>query len=210
MELGDGSAVRLTVSRYYTPTGRSIQKTYKNGNKDYYQRFTDRYHSGELISMDSIKVVDSLKFTTPLGKVVYGGGGIVPDVFVPIGTNEEEAVESMDSVGFISYFAFEHLDEDRQRYADYTEEDFVANFRVDDILFERFIDYAVRSNLSLRFYDFEESVKLYIKAALAEQLYGANVHAKIKSNADAMLQEVLNLDHPVVNQEESEEIEAVN
>ena len=194
MELGDGSAVRLTVSRYYTPTGRSIQKTYKNGNKDYYQRFTDRYHSGELISMDSIKVVDSLKFTTPLGKVVYGGGGIVPDVFVPIGTNEEEAVESMESVGFISYFAFEHLDEDRQRYSDYTEEEFIANFRVDDILFERFIDYAIRSNLSLRFYDFEESVKLYIKAALAEQLYGANVHAKIKSKADTMLQEVLNLD----------------
>ncbi|HAI41539.1 MAG TPA: peptidase S41, partial [Maribacter sp.] len=106
MALGDGSAVRLTVSRYYTPTGRSIQKTYANGTKDYYQRFTDRYHSGEMISVDSIKVADSLKFVTPKGKVVYGGGGIIPDVFVPIGSNEEEAVDSMDNLGFISFFVF--------------------------------------------------------------------------------------------------------
>ena len=210
MELGDGSAVRLTVSRYYTPTGRSIQRTYKNGNKDYYQKFTDRYHSGELISVDSIKVADSLKFKTPKGKVVYGGGGIIPDVFVPIGSNEEEAVESMDSVGFISYFIFEHLDEDRQRYIDYTEEEFVANFRIDDIIFERFVDYAINSNLNMRFYDFEDSVKLYLKAALAEQLFGANVHAKIKSEADAMLKQVLELDNPVIQQQEAEAIEENN
>lgn len=210
MDLGDGSAVRLTVSRYYTPTGRSIQKTYKNGVKDYYQRFTDRYHSGELVSLDSIKVVDSLKFTTPKGKVVYGGGGIIPDVFVPIGSNEEEAVESMDSVGFISYFIFEHLDEDRQRYADYTQEGFIRDFKVDDILFERFVDYAIRRKVNIRFFDYEASVKLFLKAALAEQLYGPNVHAKIKAAADAMLKQVLELDNPLVKQGDAEKIEATN
>lgn len=210
MDLGDGSAVRLTVSRYYTPTGRSIQRSYKNGNRDYYQKFTERYHNGELTSVDSIQVADSLKFKTPKGKLVYGGGGIIPDVFVPIGSNEEEAVESMDSLGFISYFIFEHLDEDRERYSEYSEEDFIKNFRVDDILFERFVDYAIKSKLNLRFYDFEDSVKLYIKAALAQQLFGANVHAKIKSKADAMLQKVLILDNPPVKQEEAEAIEAVN
>jgi carboxyl-terminal processing protease len=210
MDLGDGSAVRLTVSRYYTPTGRSIQKTYKNGVKDYYQRFTDRYHSGELVSLDSIKVVDSLKFTTPKGKVVYGGGGIIPDIFVPIGSNEEEAVESMDSFGFISYFTFEHLDEDRQRYVDYTQEGFIRDFKVDDILFERFVDYAVRNNINMRFYDYEASVKLFLKAALAEQLYGPNIHAKIKGAADAMLKQVLELDNPLVKQSEAEKIEATN
>lgn len=210
MELGDGSAVRLTVSRYYTPTGRSIQKTYKNGAKDYYKRFTDRYHSGELVSLDSIKVVDSLKFTTPKGKVVYGGGGIIPDVFVPIGTIEEEAVESMDSRGFISYFIFEHLDEDRQRYTDYSQEEFVREFKVDDILFERFVDYAVSNKINMRFYDHQANVKLFLKAALAEQLYGANVYAKIKSEADAMLNQVLELDNPIVKQNEAEEIEGNN
>lgn len=210
MALGDGSAVRLTVSRYYTPTGRSIQKSYKKGNKDYYQKFTDRYHSGELVSLDSIKVVDSLKFTTPKGKVVYGGGGIIPDVFVPIGTNEEEAVESMNNVGFMSYFIFEHLEEDRQRYAEYTQETFVSDFRIDDIVFQRFIDYAIKNNINMRFYEFEDSIKLFLKAALAEQLYNANVYAKIKSETDAMLKQVLLLDHPIVAQEEVQKIEANN
>ncbi|SHI54517.1 S41 family peptidase [Pseudozobellia thermophila] len=196
MELGDGSAVRLTVSRYYTPTGRSIQKTYKNGTKDYYKKFTERYHNGELVSVDSIKVADSLKFTTPKGKVVYGGGGIIPDVFVPIGTNEEEAVQSMDSYGWLSYFIFEHLDGDRQKYADYSEQEFIDNFKVDDILFQEFVDYLLSRNLKMDFYTYEKSIKVYLKAALAEQLFGPNVYAKIKSSEDAMLQQVIKLDSP--------------
>ncbi|MFC4095958.1 S41 family peptidase [Euzebyella saccharophila] len=210
MALGDGSAVRLTVSRYYTPTGRSIQKSYENGSEDYYKRFTERYHSGELVSVDSIKVADSLKFTTPKGKVVYGGGGIIPDVFVPIGTNEEEAVESMDSYGWLSYFIFEHLDEDRSRYEQYTEADFVENFKADDILFQKFVDYSLSRNLKMDFYQYESSIKTYLKAALAEQLFGANVHAKIKSSEDAMLQEVLELDNPLVRQKEASAIESNN
>lgn len=210
MELGDGSAVRLTVSRYYTPTGRSIQKSYKNGTQDYYQKFTDRYHSGEMISVDSIKVADSLKFTTPKGKVVYGGGGIIPDVFVPIGTNEHEAVESMDSFGWLSYFVFEHLDGSREQYRDYSEQQFTEDFKVDDILFEAFVDYSIQRNLKMDFYDYEGPIKTYLKAALAEQLYGPNVHAKIKSAEDAMLQEVLKLDNPAVKQGDAEAIKTTN
>ncbi len=210
MELGDGSAVRLTVSRYYTPTGRSIQKTYKNGHKDYYKEFTNRYHSGELVSVDSIKVADSLKFTTPKGKVVYGGGGIVPDVFVPIGSNEQEAVESMDNLGFLSFFVFEHLDEDRQRYNHLTKTEFINDFRVDDILFEKFIQYALERNLKMNFYDFEDSIKLYLKAAIAEQLYDSNVHALIKSEEDVMLNKILELDGLTLEQGEKEHIETSN
>ncbi|MGB5359059.1 MAG: S41 family peptidase [Eudoraea sp.] len=210
MELGDGSAVRLTVSRYYTPTGRSIQKTYKNGNKDYYQKFTERYHNGELISVDSIKVADSLKFTTPKGKVVYGGGGIIPDVFVPIGTNEEEAVESLESLGFMSRFIFEHLEEDRNRYSNYAEAEFVRDFNVDDIVFEKFVDYSIDRNIKINFYDFEDKIKLYLKGALAEQLFTSNLNAKIKSTSDSMLQKVLELDLPTIQQKEKKEIEFNN
>jgi len=210
MELGDGSAVRLTVSRYYTPTGRSIQKSYDKGNRDYYQKFTDRYHNGEMVSVDSIKVADSLKFKTPKGKVVYGGGGIIPDVFVPIGTNEEEAVESMDSVGFISFFIFEHLEEDRNRYNEFSQSEFVSDFKVDDILFEKFVDYCIQRKLKMNFYDYEDSIKLYLKAAIADQLFGPNIHALIKSSADTMLKEVLELDNPVVKQGEAEAIESKN
>ncbi len=198
MELGDGSSVRLTISRYYTPTGRSIQKTYKNGNKDYYNKFTERYHNGELISVDSIKVADSLKFTTPKGKVVYGGGGIIPDVFVPIGSNEEEAIKSFENLGFVSRFVFEHLDEDRGRYTDYNKESFITSFSVDDILFENFINYSENSlvikNLRLQYYEMEDVLKLYIKAALAEQLFDTNTREKIKSKNDKMLQKVIEVD----------------
>lgn len=200
MSLGDGSAVRLTVSRYYTPTGRSIQKTYANGTKDYYQRFTDRFHSGEMISVDSIKVADSLKFITPKGKVVYGGGGIIPDVFVPIGSNEEEAVESMDNLGYLSFFVFEHLEEDRERYAQYTQKDFVNDFKVDDILFEKFVEYSVTRSLRMNFYEYEKSIKRFLKASIAEQLFNSNIHAKIKADEDLMLQKVLELDSSVVSQ----------
>lgn len=210
MALGDGSAVRLTVSRYYTPTGRSIQKDYQKGNKDYYKRFTERFHNGELFSVDSIKVADSLKFTTPKGKVVYGGGGIIPDVFVPIGSNEEEAVQSMDSYGFLSFFVFEHLDEDRKRYEQFSEKEFVDNFKVDDILFQKFVDYSLKRELSMDFYGNQDGIKLYLKAALAEQLFDANAHAKIKGQRDKMLQKVLELDNPAVQQNEANAIEAEN
>ncbi|WP_276389172.1 S41 family peptidase [Eudoraea chungangensis] len=210
MELGDGSAVRLTVSRYYTPTGRSIQRTYKNGNDDYYQRFTERFSNGELVSVDSIKVADSLKFLTPKGKVVYGGGGIIPDVFVPIGTNEEEAVESLDNLGFISRFIFEHLEEDRTQYSNIGENQFLTEFVVDDILFEKFIDYSIDRGVKLNYYDFEAKIKLYLKGALAEQLFTANLGAQIKSTSDNMLQKVKELDQPTIQQTERGLIESSN
>ncbi|RDY59985.1 S41 family peptidase [Flagellimonas nanhaiensis] len=196
MDLGDGSAVRLTVSRYYTPTGRSIQKSYKNGeHKDYYQKFMERYNSGELISVDSIKVADSLKFVTPKGKVVYGGGGIIPDVFVPIGSNEEEAIESMDDTyQFFSRFVFEHLEKDRKRYFDYTRNEFMEGYRVDDILFDEFIQFVLNRKIRLDFYAQEEKIKAYIKANIAEQLFSPNISAQIKGDFDSMLQKVKELD----------------
>lgn len=195
MDLGDGSAVRLTVSRYYTPTGRSIQKSYKNGTRDYYQKFMERYSNGELMSVDSIKVADSLKFKTPKGKIVYGGGGIIPDIFVPIGSNEEEAIESMDDTyEFFSRFIFEHLEEDRTRYADYTKNQFLDEFRVDDILFDKFIQFVLNRKIKLDFYAQEEKIKDYLKANIAEQLFSPNLSAQIKGKHDAMLTKVLDLD----------------
>src|SRR5690606_12591170 len=110
MELGDGSAVRLTVSRYYTPTGRSIQRSYQNGNSDYYDDYFERLQSGELLDPEKIEVADSLKFTTPKGKVVYGGGGIIPDVFVPLDLSmQNEILTFLDRRDFIDYLYFEWI-----------------------------------------------------------------------------------------------------
>ncbi|GGG40061.1 peptidase S41 [Croceivirga lutea] len=210
MDLGDGSAVRLTVSRYYTPTGRSIQKSYENGNDDYYQRFLQRYQSGELISMDSIKVVDSLRFTTPKGKVVYGGGGIIPDVFVPIGTLDEERVESLDSSGYIADFVFWFLENDRLRFYNYPQNEFIENYKVDDIIFERFIDYCTAPNLNIKmdYYGQEGKIKSYLKAAIAEQLYSPNLANAIKGKHDQMLKRVLDLDSLAIQLQEEGQLEA--
>jgi carboxyl-terminal processing protease len=84
--LADGSAIRLTIARYYTPVGRSIQKPYDEGTEAYYEDLSNRYAHSELFSADSIRFADSLRFTTPGGRTVYGGGGIMPDVFVPLDT----------------------------------------------------------------------------------------------------------------------------
>jgi carboxyl-terminal processing protease len=162
------------------------------------------------VSADSIKVADSLKFKTPKGKIVYGGGGIIPDVFVPIGTNEEEALESMDSMGFFSRFIFEYLDEDRQQFKNLPMGDFVNDYVVDDILFERFVDFSLDRNLKLNFYDYDTQIKLYLKAALAEQLYDSNLYAKIKGQTDPMLKKVIMLDNPVDKRDESTTIESQN
>lgn len=206
MDLGDGSAVRLTISRYYTPTGRSIQRDYKNGNKDYYQELMKRYSNGEMSEVDSIKVADSLKYTTPKGKIVYGGGGIIPDEFVPIGDNEEEAIQDLDSYGFISYFIFEHLDEDRTKYNFYGRQEYINDFKVDDTLFNSFIAYSQKNNITLDFYKYELSLKRYLKATLADQLFDANTYAKIKSKSDPMLLKVLELDTQILTTNNGDKI----
>lgn len=198
MDLGGGSAVRLTVSRYYTPTGRSIQRSYANGSTDYYQDFMERYYNGELRSVDSIKVADSLRFVTPKGKVVYGGGGIIPDVFVPIGSLDEEKILSMDaSQPFISNFVFNYLERDRSRFFNYPEYEFIEEFRVDDIIFEEFIDFVLYRNVSLDFYAHEDMIKAFIRANFAEQLYSPNLGARMKAEYDPMLKAVIRIDHEV-------------
>jgi carboxyl-terminal processing protease len=195
MDLGDGSAVRLTVSRYYTPTGRSIQRPYENGNKDYYDEYFERLDSGELLDPEKIEVADSLKFTTPKGKVVYGGGGIIPDVFVPIDNSmHNETLNFLQRRGFISYFVFEELERDRSIYDDIYRQDFIDSFEVGDDLVFAFQDYLnVRTDSKITFVAYHEEVKQYIKAALADQLYGYGAYEEVFNQRDIMIEEVVKL-----------------
>src|SRR5690606_40363174 len=103
-----------------------------------------------------------------------------------------------------------YLDGNRAQYKGYSKEEFINNFRVDDILFEAFIDYCLANTIKLDFYAFEERIKLYIKATLAEQLFDPNVYAKIKSGRDDMLKKVLELDTPTIKQQAADKIEATN
>lgn len=111
LELPDGSAFRLTIARYYTPSGRCIQRPYDKGAEEYYQEESDRFKNGELESIDSIKFSQSQKYRTPKGKVVYGGGGIMPDIFVPLDTAERNhQVNELIFHGIVKDFALEYTD----------------------------------------------------------------------------------------------------
>ncbi|MEZ4855167.1 MAG: S41 family peptidase [Gelidibacter sp.] len=196
MALGDGSAVRLTVSRYYTPTGRSIQRPYDNGkNEDYYNDYYKRLSSGEFENADNIKVADSLKYTTPKGKIVYGGGGIIPDVFVPLDTSiQNETLNYIKNRGYISYFVFEELDKNRSAFSNITQDDFIKNFEVSDDVVVRFQDYLnLKENANVTFVAYNKEMKQLIKASLAEQLYGSNASEEILNATDSMIEEVVKL-----------------
>jgi len=195
MSLGDGSAVRLTIARYYTPTGRSIQKPYTNGNEDYYKDYENRYRNGELIHADSIKVADSLKFVTPKGKVVYGGGGIIPDVFVPKDTSvETETLQYLARSGFMSYFIFEFLEKNRASYSEMNLEDFMENYEVDASLVQEFISYSRFNEGEIDLSHYGEDFKRALKANIAQQLFGVNAYESILNEGDLMLSKVLEVD----------------
>lgn len=194
MALGDGSAVRLTVSRYYTPTGRSIQKPYTNGNnQSYYNDYYKRLRTGELVDEKSIEVDDSLKFTTPNGKVVYGGGGIIPDVFVPVDRLfENETINYLRRRGHFGYFVFEELDKNRGIYEDVSRFDFIDNFEVSDDIVVRFQDYINgREYSNITFVAYNDEIKRLIKANLARQLFDDNAYEEIINKEDIMIEEVI-------------------
>ncbi|WP_242083024.1 S41 family peptidase [Aestuariivivens sediminis] len=195
MDLGDGSAVRLTVSRYYTPTGRSIQRPYKNGHKDYYDEYLERIESGELLDAENIKVADSLKYTTPSGKIVYGGGGIIPDVFVPIDKGMfNETLNYLMRRGFIGYFVFEELEKDRHLYDGISRQDFIDHFKVSDDLVTSFQNYLnVRTDSDITFVAYYEEIRQYIKATLADQLFGNGAFEEVFNQNDIMIEELINL-----------------
>ncbi|MFQ3237899.1 MAG: carboxyl-terminal processing protease [Olleya marilimosa] len=195
MKLGDGSAVRLTVSKYYTPTGRSIQRSYDNGNRDYYDDYSDRLNSGELLDESKIEVADSLKFTTSKGNIVYGGGGIIPDVFVPYDTKMlNETLTFLEKRGYLNNFIFEELEKEREVYKNMSKEDFFNNFKITDEVvksFEDFLKIKTRSNIV--FVAYKEEVKHYLKATLAEQLFGFGAYFKILNKHDVMIDKVIDL-----------------
>lgn len=192
MPLGDGSAVRLTVARYYTPSGRSIQKPYVEGNDDYFNEFEKRFYSGELYEKDSIKVADSLKFKTLKGRTVYGGGGIIPDIFVPLnGKHGDEATEMLMQSGIVSYFAFEQLDQNRKEFEGLSFQDFKKKFEANNVYVDKFENYLKSNGVSLNLDSHKPMVKIYLLAEFARQLFDEEKYFEIRLKNDLMIQEVL-------------------
>ncbi len=143
MRFPDGSALRLTVARYYTPTGRSIQRPYDQGKDEYYSEFHERFEHGEMEYQDSIKFDTSQKFITPGGKVVYGGGGIMPDVFVPVDTvGASEYYNRVRSLGLMYRFAFHYTDLHRDALETFSTPEEIENYLDRQDLIPQFVSYA--------------------------------------------------------------------
>ena len=192
-DFNDGSALRLTISRYYTPTGRSIQKPYGDG-VDYENDYYERYESGEMFSEDSIKINDSLKYTTPKGRVVYGGGGIYPDVFVPNDTmGASYYLTSLYYSSAFNQWVFGYLDGKRTRWSDF--DDFNRSFVVTESLFAAFIEYAEdKLEIVHREEDIAKSktvIKNRIKAEIARHLFEENGYYKIYIKDDLDVNEAI-------------------
>ena len=146
----DGSALRLTIARYYTPTGRSIQKPYENGHQEEYDLdLVHRYNNKEFFSADSIHLADSLKYTTPKGKVVYGGGGIMPDVFIPMDTLDMTKYYMEVSGRNILYrYTIEYADKHREALNKVqTMADLTALLDADKTLLQDFVRYAAQKGV---------------------------------------------------------------
>ncbi len=193
MDFDDGSAVRLTIARYYTPTGRSIQKSYSKGNEDYFKESESRFTNGELFNKDSIKTPKTPKFKTPKGKIVYGGGGIVPDIFVPIEVeHSKENTAYLLQSGILGQFVFEQLDRDRRAFKGLSFEQFRIKMNGTDLYFNAFQKYIFKNGLDLNLDKNKLFVKRYLEAEFARQLFNEDRFYEILLKDDTMIKAVLN------------------
>lgn len=194
----DGSALRLTIARYFTPTGRSIQKSYVNGVQEYEDEVLQRYKRGELLSKDSIHMIDSLKFTTPGGKTVYGGGGIMPDIFVPLDTiYESDYLDRLFAMGLPSQFAYDYVDKNREQFTAFTNaSSYRRSFNVDDELLREFVAYASGKGVPLVEEQLERSaplIRIQLKAYIGRLIWKNEGLFPILHEADATFQKALDV-----------------
>ncbi len=192
--LTDSSAIRLTIARYYTPTGRCIQKNYKNGA--YNQELYERYSHGELYNKDSIKVDKSQHFLTAHGRTVYGGGGIVPDIFVP---NDTTGISTyyinVANAGLLQKFAFTYSDINRKalsKLKDYKQ--FLRILPSNDAILNDFVNFAAENGVPARWYYINLSRNLIvtqIKALIARDIFGPDAFYPIYNRDDKNIEAAL-------------------
>ena len=176
----DGSMMRLTVARYYTPSGRCIQKPYSRGDKKAYEKeLLDRYNEGEYYSLDSIQFNDSLRYTTRLnGRTIYGGGGVMPDIFVPVDTTEYSTYyRDMTAKGILNQYAIKYVDKNRKAISKQfkTVKDFDNGFTVTDDMMRDFIAMGEQDSVKYdeeKYRISEQLLKDIIKGLIARDIYG--------------------------------------
>ena len=169
IDFSDGSAIRLTIARYYTPSGRCIQRPYENGKDSKYEMdWLDRYEHGEFFSADSVKLDKKLRYSTPLGRPVYGGGGIMPDVFVPRDTTGVTSyLMEVSNKGLLIQFSFQYTDRNRAKLDQFNDETELQKYLEKQNIVEQFVQFAAQKGVKRRNLLINKSRKL-----LERNLYG--------------------------------------
>jgi carboxyl-terminal processing protease len=188
MELADNSALRLTVARYYTPTGRCIQKPYGD-SISYEGDFQKRLEKGEFTTADSVHFPDSLRFRTPSGRLVYGGGGIMPDVFVPLDSIYFSGLLSEIAYsGIIRNYCFTYLDSHRKEMRKYkSPDDFINKFNVSDAMLSGLIEMAEKEEIKINkqvVRKISPQLKSRIKGQFARSLFDDDAMVKVSLESD--------------------------
>ena len=199
IDLPDGSMIRLTISRYYTPAGRCIQKPYEN-TENYAADLIERYNRGEMMSADSIHFPDSLKCTTlKKGRIVYGGGGIMPDYFVPVDTTlYTDYHRQISYKGVLLKVHYQFMDNYRKewtkKYKNYAL--FAQNFELTEQMMQRLIDEAEKAGIAYNEEQYRKSeplLKLQLKALIARDLWDMNEYYHTINVADESVKKALEL-----------------
>lgn len=197
IDLSDGAELRLTIARYFTPSGRSIQKPYGEGEEDYSMDYVKRMEHGEFFNADSINFVDSLKYETVKGRTVYGGGGIMPDYFVPLDT-------SMTS-GYANRlfrsepwreFIMDYLDKNKNKFESMSFDDYYEDYKVSDAMLDELAKNGEKYNLKFNKKDFDKSktyLKILVKADMARNLYDENAFYKVLNDINEIYQQAIKL-----------------
>jgi carboxyl-terminal processing protease len=198
--LTDGSMIRLTIARYYTPTGRSIQRSYKEGYEKYMENFVERYTDGELISADSIHLPDSLKYKTLVNKrVVYGAGGIMPDVFMPVDTAYNSPyINKLYAKNVLNSFTLEYYDKNRSllnsEYKSFEDFKNKFQFNTDDI--KNFIAKGETEGIKYndeQFNKSKEEILLILKGLVATNIWKLNEYYQTINQNDKVLEKALKI-----------------
>lgn len=189
----DGSAIRLTVSRYYTPSGRSIQKPYSDDEQEYNKETIERYEHGEFFVQDSITFADSLKYKTQKGRIVYGGGGIMPDVFVPLDTNgSSNYYLGLIYSGAFNAFSFDYVDKNRDKLSEIKDpKDFKLKFEKNQVFLKEFIEYANKMGIKYNEREFKAAEKKIISRLLSftgRQIWSGNGFYFLSADIDENIQ----------------------
>ena len=197
--LPDGSQIRLTTSRYHTPSGRCIQRPYEGGTEEYYKEMTKRLENGEYFHADSIHFPDSLRYKTDKGRIVYGGGGIMPDIFIPIDTsyNSKLYTNLVRKSVFNRYtvdYAMQHRDQLKVEYPEFSQ--FNKNFQISDDMIEDFKAVAASEKVEWdeeQYRRSEKYIKLQIKALIARNVWEMQQYYEVTLTEDPVIQKALEI-----------------